>query len=180
MVFVASIACFRITRGAVILGIVAVLLIAAPYVYTRAIEPIVFNYYRPPWVARVNGELHVTLTGIPNFDYDRLKDYEEADVLQMANADVTDETLKKLANFKMLKELDLNDTQVGDAGLAILKSCASLTKLRLANTKITDAGFRESVMPRDWIMEVDVTGTPVESKTLRLWKLERDGRKAVK
>ena len=180
VVFVGSFACFAIARRAVYLGIVAVLLIAAPFVYTRAIEPIVFNYFRPPWVARVNGELHVTLTGIPNFDYDRLKDYENAEVLQMANPDVTDETLKKLANFKLLKELDLNDTQVDDDGLAILKNCASLTKLRLANTKITDAGFREYVMPRDWILEVDVTGTPVQSKTLRLWKLERDGRKFVK
>ena len=123
--------------------------------------------------------MHVTLTGIPNFDYDRLKEYENADVLQMANTDVTDETLKKLASFKMLKELDLNDTQVGDAGLAFLKNCASLTKLRLANTKITDAGFREHILPRDWIQEVDVSGTAVEWKTLSLWKMERDGRKFV-
>jgi hypothetical protein len=179
VVFVAAIGCFRITRGAVYLGVVAALLIAAPYIYTRAIEPMIFEHYRPPWVARVDGELHVTLTGIPNFDYDRLKDYENAEVLQMANPDVTDETLKKLANFKMLTELDLNDTQVDDAGLAILKNCASLKKLRLANTKITDAGFREYILPRDWIEEIDVTGTPVESKTLRLWKLERDGRKYV-
>jgi hypothetical protein len=35
-------------------------------------------------------------------------------------------------------------------------------------------------MPRDWIMEIDVTGTPVESKTLRLWKAHKDGRKFLK
>ena len=152
---------------------------ATPFVYTRAVEPILFRYFRPVWVSRVDGKLHVTVTGIPNFDYDRLKEYEDADVLQMANPEVTDETLRKLANFKMLKELDLSDTQVDDAGLEILKNCASLEKLRLANTKITDDGFRKYIMPRDWIMEIDVSGTEILGKTLRRWKAEKDKRKYV-
>jgi Leucine Rich repeat len=169
VVFVGSFARYSATRGAVRLGILGVLLAAAPFVYTRAVEPILFQYFRPAWVSRVDGKLHVTVTGSPNFDYDRLKEYEDAEVLQMANPEVTDETLKKLENFKLLKELDLNDTQINDAGLAILKSCASLETLRLANTKITDEGFREQILPRDWIKEVDVTGTPVTGKTLREW-----------
>ena len=180
VVFVGSLANYSKTRGPVRLGIVGVLLIAAPFVYTRAIEPLVFEWYRPAWVSKVGGELHVTVTNVPNFDYGQLKRYEDAAVLQMANSNVTDETLKNLAGFKLLKELDLNDTQITDAGLAILKSCPSLEKLRLANTKITDDGFREHVLPRDWIMEVDVTGTDVKSNTLRLWKAERDGRKYLK
>ena len=168
-VFVGSFACFSKTRRAIYLGIFGILLAATPFVYTLAVEPMLFRYFRPAWVARVDGKLHVTLTGIPNFDYDRLKEYEDADVLQMANPDVTDETLKKVVNLKLLTELDLTDTQTTDAGLAILRGCASLKKLRLANTKITDAGFREFVMPRDWIEDVDVSGTDVKGKTLRDW-----------
>jgi hypothetical protein len=180
VVLIGSFANYSKTRGPIRLGIVGVLLVATPFVWTRTIEPVVFNWISPAWVSKVNGELHVTVTGSKSFDYGQLKKYEDAVVLQMANADVTDETLKQLEGFKLLKELDLNDTQVTDAGLAILKNCPSLEKLRLSNTKITDAGFREHVLPRDWIMEIEVSNTPVESKTLRLWKAERDGRKFVK
>jgi hypothetical protein len=178
-VAVGSLARISTTRGAVILGILGTLLIAGPIVYNKVFEPIILARNRPVWVTQNDGKLQVTVTGIPNFDYDRLKEFETADVLQMANPEVTDETLKKLANFKMLKELDLSDTQVDDAGLEILKNCASLEKIRLANTKITDDGFRKHIMPRDWILEIDVSGTEVQGKTLRRWKAEKDNRKYV-
>ena len=98
----------------------------------------------------------------------------------MANPEVTDSTLDQLADMILLRELDLTDTQITDAGLEKLKSLPSLTSLRLRNTKITDAGFRASILPRDWIVEVDVRDTDVKGATMRFWKAERDGRKYLK
>lgn len=162
------------------LFLVGILVTATPFAYTHLVEPVVFRYFRPPYVAEVNGEIHVTLTGIPNYDYAKLTRFQEAAVLQMANPDVTDETLRRLREFIRLKELDLNDTAITDAGLAELQHCTSLQTLRLKNTRITDAGFHEYLSGRDGLMEVDVRETPVKSKTLRDWKAQKEGRKYLK
>ena len=156
------------------------LLSAAPFAYTHLIEPIAFHFVRPPYVSEVKGEIHVTLTGIPNYDYAKLVRFQDAVVLQMANPEVTDETLKKLGNFKQLKELDLNDTAITDAGLAELRNCPRLERLRLKGTKITDAGFRAHLMDRENLMEIDVRDTAVASKTLRDWKKQKEDRKYLK
>jgi hypothetical protein len=160
----------RLFLGGILLG-------AAPFAYTHLIEPVIFHYFRPPYIAEVNGEIHVTLTGIPNYDYAKLTRFQDAAVLQMANADVTDDTLKLLSGFKQLKELDLNDTSITDAGLAELRNCPRLESLRLKNTKITDAGFRAHLLALDSLKEIDVRQTPVKSKTLRDWKMQKEGRK---
>jgi hypothetical protein len=147
------------------------LLTATPFAYAHLVEPIIFHHFRPPSVAEVNGEVHVTLTGIPNYDYAKLPRFQEATVLQMANSDVTDEPLKLLRAFRRLKELDLNDTAITDAGLAELQHCPRLESLRLKNTRITDAGFRAHLLDRDSLMEIDVRETQVKSMTLHDWKM---------
>jgi hypothetical protein len=157
-----------------------ILLTASPVAYTHLVEPIIFRYFRPPYVAEVNGELHVTLTGIPNYDYAKLQRFQEAAVLQMANPDVTDDTLTLLRGFTLLKELDLNDTAVTDAGLAELQHCPRLETLRLKNTRITDAGFRAHLLGRDGLRELDVRETQVKSRTLRDWKKQKEGRTFLK
>jgi hypothetical protein len=124
----------------------------------------------------VDGEQHVTLTGWDKTDYGLLERLPDTVVLQMANADVTDETLKLLQGMGRLQELDLNDTQVTDAGLKLLAQLPKLQQLRLRNTRITDAGFRESLMPLEQLRNVDVTGTGVKSSTLREWKKAQTGR----
>jgi hypothetical protein len=159
------------------LFVAGLLVTASPFAYTHLIEPIIFRYFRPPYVAEVNGQVHVTLTGIPNYDYAKLSRFQDAAVLQMANPDVTDETLKMLRAFHELKELDLNDTAITDAGLEELRHCPRLETLRLKNTKITDAGIRAHLLDRDSLMEIDVRETPVKSKTLRDWKTQKEGRK---
>src|SRR5262249_38055170 len=116
----------------------------------------------------------------PNYDYAKLARFQEAAVLQMANPDVTDETLKLLRGFAQLKELDLNDTAITDAGLEELQRCPRLETLRLKNTKITDAGFRAYLLDRDSLKEIDVRETQVKSKTLRDWKMKKEGRKFLK
>jgi hypothetical protein len=166
-----------LSRWPLRLFLVGILLGATPFAYTHLIEPIIFHYFRPPYIAEVNGEIHVTLTGIPNYDYAKLTRFQDAVVLQMANPDVTDETLKLLSGFKLLKELDLNDTTVTDAGLAELRKCPRLESVRLKNTKITDTGFRAHLLDLDSLKEVDVRQTPVKSKTLRDWRMQKEGRK---
>jgi hypothetical protein len=126
--------------------------------------------------AVVDGEMHVTLTGWNKQDYSILEKIPTAVVLQMANPDVTDETLSYLKDMTNLRELDLNDTRVTDAGLKRLGELPRLQQLRLRNTKITDEGFRASLVPLESLRNVDVTGTQVNSKTLRAWKNARPGR----
>ena len=150
------------------------LLLATPFVFTRVIEPML---PRHPWEKMVDGELHLTVTGLKNFGYADLKKSPKAVVLQMANPEVTDETLKHLVDMISLKEIDLSGTQISDEGLATLKKLPSLSTVRLKGTKITDEGFKNTIGAGDWIMEVDVRETKVEGKTLRFWKASKEGRK---
>ena len=129
-----------------------------------------------PRLKIVEGEQHVTLTGWDKKDYALLERLPDTVVLQMANPDVTDETLKYLRGMNRLQELDRNDTQVTDAGLKEIAQLPKLQRLRLRKTRITDAGFRESLMPMELLRNVDVTGTAVKGKTLREWKAAQQGR----
>ena len=128
----------------------------------------------------VAGERHVTLTGWDRKDYSVIAFRTDTIVLQMANADVTDETLRYLIGLKQLRELDLNNTQVTDAGLKKLSELPKLRDLRLARTKITDEGFRQYLLGKESLMSLDLTGTSVASKTVREWKSENSDRTALK
>jgi hypothetical protein len=120
----------------------------------------------------VEGELHVTLTGWDRTDYSLLRTKPDTIVLQMANPDVTDETLQCLEGMLRLRELDLNDTQITDAGLALLGRLPALQILRLRKTRITDRGFQEHLAAKNTLLELDLRQTEVSSKTLRAWKAE--------
>ena len=124
----------------------------------------------------VDGERHVVLTGWNKSDYGLLENLSDAVVLEMANPDVTDETLKLLQGMGRLQELTLNETQVTDTGLKLIAQLPKLQRLRLRGTRITDAGFRESLMPLELLRNVDVTGTAVKGSTLREWKKQQTGR----
>jgi hypothetical protein len=180
VVLLVSLRRWPLSRWPLRLLLAGILVTASPFAYTQLVEPTILRHFRPPYVAEVNGEVHVTLTGIPNYDYARLSRFQDAAVLQMANLDVTDETLKLLRGFTQLKELDLNDTAITDAGLAELQHCPRLETLRLKHTRITDAGFRAYLLDRDSLQEIDVRETEVKSRTLRDWKMQKDGRKFLK
>lgn len=124
------------------------------------------------WEKMVDGEVHLTLTGWnkPDSDYGKLATRDDIVVLQMANADVTDDTLVHLKNLTRLRELDLERTQITDEGLKRLKELPALEDLRLRKTKITDAGFREHLLPLPGLKNVDVRDTEVTAKTMREWK----------
>lgn len=158
------------------LAIVAVVLIAVPFAVNAVVQRIDLG----PREKIVDGETHITLTGWDGKDYTILRERPQVAVLQMANGDVTDQTLESLRGFRRLKEIDLNDTQITDAGLTILKDLPVLATLRLKGTKITDDGFQRELAEKETLMELDVRETAVASKSLRQWKNAKEGRKYLK
>jgi hypothetical protein len=148
-----------------------------------AAAPALFTLFVPldlgPLETIVDGQRHLTLTGWDRTDYSILKLKPDVVVLQMANPDVTDESLKPLQAMKVLQELDLSGTQVTDAGLKILKDLPALSKLRLARTKISDQGFHDTLFAKDSITQLDLTGTQVRRETVQDWRKARSGRRAM-
>jgi hypothetical protein len=120
----------------------------------------------------VEGERHVTLTGWDQKDYSILASMPDLVVLQMANPDVTDETLMVLKGFSQLREIDLNDTGVTDEGLKTLAELPNLEIVRLRGTQVTDQGFRDTLGKKSTLVEIDARKSAVTSKTLREWKEE--------
>jgi hypothetical protein len=158
---------FRRARGPLLVLVLAGLIFATPYG---------LSYYErkfgkwAPYEQVVNGEVRLTLTDVPAFDYSSLQSRSDVVVLQMANADVTDQTLDYLSNMSQLRNLDLNGSQITDEGLKRLVKLPRLQELRLARTQITDDGFRQYLAPKESLLRLDLTGTAVKSKTKRDWK----------
>jgi hypothetical protein len=164
---------FRRSVAPLIVFLISGVLLGAPYA---------INYYNEKFVNLgprekiVNGELHITLTGWDGTDYSFLGKKPGIVVLQMANPDVTDETLNYLRGMDRLRELDLNDTQVTDQGLTIVAGLPKLEELRLARTKISDEGFRKLLEDKGSLIKLDLTGTKVKGKSKREWKKAKAGR----
>lgn len=134
-----------------------------------------------PYQKVVDGEKHLTLTGWNRQSYALLDTQRDVVVLQMANPDVTDETLKFLVGMDRLRELDLSHTEVSDDGLAILAQLPGLQILRLRDTDITDAGFRQHLMDKESLTDIDCYSTEkVLTKTLREWKNKKPGRRYLR
>lgn len=167
----------RAARKPLLVFLLAGLCLGAPFAITA--------YHRHfanfgPRERMVEGQLHITLTGWDQDDYARLRLRPEVVVLQMANPDVTDATLDVLREATQLEELDLNDTQVTDKGLAILAELPALKVLRLARTKVTEEGFQQHLADRESLLQLDLSGTSVASKSLRAWKAARPERKYLR
>lgn len=130
----------------------------------------------------VDGERHVTLTGwsYPAERYALLASRPDTVVLQMANKDVTDETLKYVSQLKNLRELDLSESSISDDGLAVIMSLPKLTSLRVSGTAITDAGFSTHIAPAKGLLKLDVQRTKISGKLLRGWKNENSDRSYLK
>jgi hypothetical protein len=167
---------FRRSRGPLAVLLIAGVLLGAPYAA---------NYYNEKFMRLgprekiVNGESHITLTGWDGSDYSFLQNKAQTTVLQMANPNVTDETLNYLRGMDRLRELDLSDTQVTDEGLAVVSGLPRLEELRLARTKVTDAGFQKHLGAKESLLKLDLTGTDVKGKTKREWKKAKAGRECL-
>lgn len=128
----------------------------------------------------VDGKREITLTGWDRSDYSFLRSKTDLVVLQMANPDVTDETLKSLAGLDRLEILDIHDTQVTDRGLTILKALPALSTLYLKNTKITDQGFRDNLAAKESLVRLDLTGSGVSRASCDLWLKAKKGRRVLR
>jgi len=148
--------------------------------------PYAVNFYHERYIdlgpreKMVAGELHLTLTGWDGKDYAILESKPNMVVLQIANPDVTDDTLEYLRGFQKLRELDLNDTKVTDGGLPIIAELPALRELRMRGTKITDEGFHKFLSGKESLTKLDMRGTSVASKSLRAWKSSREGREFLR
>jgi hypothetical protein len=127
----------------------------------------------------VEGRRVITLTGWDRKDYGFLGSKRDVAVLQMANPDVTDQTLQRLAGMEQLQDLDLDNTQITDAGLKVLKDLPALATLRLKKTRITDQGFRESLADKASLMRLDLSGTQVSRESVEAWRKAKPGRRAM-
>jgi hypothetical protein len=127
----------------------------------------------------VEGERHITLTGWNKDDYSLLTKKRDVYLLQMANEDVTNQTLRLLEGFPKLEVLDIADAKIDDEGLAILATLPRLRVLYLSRTKVTDEGFTRHLADKPALMELTATGTAIKSRTLRDWKKANPERKFV-
>lgn len=132
-----------------------------------------------PHDVQVEGERCLTLTGWDQKDYSVLSRIPDAVVLQMANEDVTDGTLQRLAGMKLLRELDVAGSQVSDAGLKELEGLVSLEKLTLSRTKITDAGLKPLLDKLPKLKLLDVRETGATPAVLRPWVQGLEGRRVL-
>lgn len=128
----------------------------------------------------VSNERHISLTGWDGETYQLLSSKMDTVVLQMGNADVSDETLNLLARMDQLRELDLNDSSITDTGLAKLAELPALRTLRLRATKITDAGFRQHLMNLPALKQLDLRETSVTAETVEEWKNADSTRRAFR
>ena len=164
-------------KGLLPLGLIGlgVVITGFPPLY-RLIVPIDLG----PRETVVNGQRHITLTGWDRKDYSLLGSKHDVVVLQMANPEVTDQTLEHLKGMNRLEELDLNNTQVSDSGLKILRDLPALASLRLQNTKVTEQGFQESLAGKATLKQLDLRGTQVSREAVHAWREANAGRRAMR
>jgi len=127
----------------------------------------------------VAGQLHLTLTGWNKSDYSLLSKKREVYLLQMANQDVTNDTLRLIEGFEKLEVLDIADANIDDEGLEILATLPRLRVVYLSRTKVTDEGFIRWLADKPHLREVTATGTAIQTKTLRVWKKANPERRFV-
>jgi len=150
------------------------LLVSSPMIYTRLV-PVDLGEHEQI----VEGELHLTLTGWDREDYSVIERKANATVLQMANKDVTDETMEYVSALTHLKELDISFSQVGDKGITVVGQLPELTRLHAMETQITDAGFKAAFMDHPTLIELNLTGTKVSSDLVMEWMDAVPGRRAL-
>ena len=162
---------FRLNKTALVLVLVGLVVGAIPFAADRGYE-LIFGLGERERL--IDGELHLTLTGWDREDYAGvLSRKQDTVVLEMGNADVTDDTLTLLADFSKLKELTLMDTMVSDAGLESLKKLPALESLRLQRTKITKEGVAAFLAdPPPKLIQIDVSDNGIPASALRKWKNE--------
>jgi hypothetical protein len=167
---------FRKALGSVLVMLLGVAVAVAPLVINKLQ---LFPIQEKPIEKTVEGQPTLTVTGLKDFDYATLQDKTDLQVLQMANEDVTDQTLDYLKGLKQLRKLDLSNTQVTDDGLRVLQELPRLEVLYLNGTKVTDEGVRRNLFPIETLTQLSLLRTKVTKKTRDEWRAAKEGRKVV-
>jgi hypothetical protein len=167
---------FRRSISPVLVILLGVAVVVAPFVINKLH---LTTAEEKPIEKIVEGEPTLTVTGLKDFDYATLRDKPYLEVLQMANDDVTDQTLEHLKGLKKLYKLDLSNTQITDDGLPVLQVLPKLTVLLLNGTKVSDEGVRKNIFPIESLTELSLMRTKVTKKTRDEWRAAKDGRKVV-
>jgi hypothetical protein len=128
---------------------------------------------------RVARSINKKLNGWDRYDYSVLEQKTNVVVLQMANPDVTDDTLLHLTNLNKLRELDLSETSITDKGLKTLLQLPNLEWLRLNRTAVTDDGVREYLMAKKSLKKLEVTDTKVSAEMRSAWRKAEPGRRTM-
>ncbi|MGB7326022.1 MAG: hypothetical protein WBD31_14205 [Rubripirellula sp.] len=165
---------WRRLKWPLLMMVFGVAAIVTPAVYTR-----IGDVDLGPRVKLVQGEKHITLTGWDRDSYAVLTQHPETTVLQMANSDVTDQTLDYIEGMANLRELDLNDSQVSDDGLAKLSLLTGLEVIRLRATTVTDVGLEQHLSRLPSLKRLDLRGTSVSDAAVATWKQAGEGRRAL-
>jgi hypothetical protein len=159
---------FRKCLRPLVLILAGLLVGAVPFAFSHGLELLMGLGERERIIA---GERHLVLTGWDRPDYSILNSRTDVVVLEMANPNVDDETLKLLLPLTKLRELTLNDSVISDAGLQLLRQLPALESLRIARTKITKDGIVELLAdPPAKLKELDVSGNSIPASALRKWK----------
>ncbi|MCA9246133.1 MAG: hypothetical protein KDA42_03430 [Planctomycetales bacterium] len=92
-----------------------------------------------------------------------LSGWKDLEVLNLADAHITDKSLEALADNTKLKQVILARTQIGNDGLAYLTKNSGIYWLDLSRTNVTDAGL-EHVSKLNNLIRLDLTGTKVTAR----------------
>jgi len=122
---------------------------------------------------------HLTLTGWGEKSYSGLLAKSDTVVLQMANPDVTDDTLVYVLPMQRLYEIDLNDTQITDRSLDMLKNLPHLKRLHLRGTKVTDEGLRKYLAQNTTLNRLEYSEGQAKPETIDAWEKGGDDRHAM-
>jgi len=159
---------FRKSLKPLVVILVGLLIGAAPFAFSHGLELLIGLGERERFIA---GERHLVLTGWDRPNYNILSSRADVVVLELANPNVDDETLKLLLPLTKLRELTLNDSVISDEGLKLLRQLPALESLRIARTKITKEGVVEFLAdPPAKLKELDVSGNSIPASALRKWK----------
>lgn len=139
-----------------------------------------------PYEKIVDGDRHLTLTGwnpmaanLAITDYSFLGQKPDVVVLQMANPDVTDETVALLAGFDHLKALDVSNSKVTDKGLELIARLPALETLYLSNTAVTSDGVARYLTTHPSLKVVWLRGTAVTKDAADAVKAGKPGRRVI-
>ena len=161
----------RIARPSLCIA-VGLLMAAAPPIIGKLV-PINLG----PLDKLVEGERHLTLSGWDRTDYGILRQKNDAVLLQIANADVTDATIDLIADYKKLRELDVSHSQVTDQGLEKIARLATLEVLYLNNTQVTAAGVEEHLTEHPTLKVIWLRGTGITNESAEKVKAGKPGRR---